>query len=413
MSDINTSGPQFALDGISVLDLSQGWGGPGGTMLLADQGADVIKVEPLQGEQGRGFFANEPINGEERGFLAFNRSKRGIALNLKDLKGKEALVRLVERADVFLHNFRLGVAERLGIDYETLKKINPRLVYVVLGAYGPKGPYGKHRAYDVVLQSMAGLMHRRAPDGTPLGTGLWVSDTGTAMMLAYAVTLALLARERTGKAQQVDLALLNQALFMELPDLIRTPEEMETGLKGGFSKELWDYHTPCRCKDGKYIVTVAMTNEQWQALCKVLGLDHLIGIPAFSSAIKRFRKGDVLHREMEQVFMTRNREDWIQPLQQADIPHAPLLERDEVLRHPQLIENNLVEEVDHPKAGKVYMLGIPFRLSEMPGAISRPAPLLGQHTREVLLEIGYSDEDIAAMAKAGAAKLGEEIEGHP
>jgi len=243
MSDINTSGPQFALDGITVLDLSQGWGGPGGTMLLADQGADVIKVEPLQGDQGRGFFANEPINGEERAFLAFNRSKRGIALNLKDPKGKEALVRLVERADVLLHNFRLlveradvllhnfrlGVAERLGIDYKTLKKINPRLVYVVLGAYGPKGPYGKHRAYDVVLQSMAGLMHRRAPDGTPLGTGLWVSDTGTAMMLAYAVTLALLARERTGKAQQVDLALLNQALFMELPDLIRKASPRSCG----------------------------------------------------------------------------------------------------------------------------------------------------------------------------------------
>ena len=409
MSNTITGGRQFALGGITVLDLSQGWGGPGGTMLLGDQGADVIKVEPLQGEEGRGFFANEPINGEERAFLAFNRSKRGIALNLKDPKGKEALERLVERADVLLHNFRLGVPERLGIDYESLKKINPRLIYVVLGAYGPKGPYGKHRAYDVVLQSLAGLMHRRAPDGTPLGTGLWVSDTGTAMMLAYAVTLALLARERTGKAQQVDLALLNQALFMELPDLIRTPEEMKTGLKGGFSKELWDYHTPCRCKDGKYIVPVAMTNDQWHALCRVLGLDHLARMPAFSSAIKRFRQGDRLHHEMEKAFLTRNRKDWIQPLQDADVPHAPLLERDEVLRHPQLIENGLVEEVDHPRAGKVYMLGIPFRLSEMPGAIRRAAPLLGQHTREVLLEIGYNDDDIGAMAKAGAAKLGDEI----
>jgi crotonobetainyl-CoA:carnitine CoA-transferase CaiB-like acyl-CoA transferase len=295
------------------------------------------------------------------------------------------------------------VPERLGIDYEALKNINPRLIYVVLSGYGPKGPYSKHRAYDVVLQAMAGLLHRRAKDGTPLGTGLWVSDTGTAMMLSYAVTLALLARERTGIAQRVDLALLNQALFMEIPDLVRTPEEMEVGLEGSYSKELWDYHTPCRCKDGKYIVSVAMTNDQWKALCGVLGLDHLAELPSFDNAIKRFRQGDVLHREMEQAFMTRNRENWIKLLQEADVPHSPLLERDEVLLHPQLIENDLVEEIVHPRAGKVYMLGIPFQLSKMRGKIRRPSPLLGQHTREVLMEIGYSEDDIVDMLKEGAA----------
>ncbi len=405
MNDSEAKGLRFALEGITVLDLSQGWGGPGGTMLLADQGAEVIKVEPLRGEQGRGFYANPPIEGVERGFLAFNRGKRGIALDLKTPEGKEALEKLVKGADVLLHNFRPGVPERLGIDYESLERLNPRLIYVVLGAYGPKGPYGGHRAYDVVLQCLAGLMHRRAPDGTPLGTGLWVSDTGTAMMLAYAVTVALLARERTGKAQQVDLALLNQALFMELPDLVRTPEEMKTGLQGGFSKELWDYHTPCRCKDGKYIVPVAMTNDQWSSLCGVLGLDHLARDPAYDGAIKRFRKGDVLHRELESAFMKGNREDWIGPLQEADVPHAPLLERDEVLRHPQLMENGLVEEVDHPTAGRVYMLGIPFRLSKMPGRIRGPAPTLGQHTREVLREIGYSDEAIQEMVNRGAVAI--------
>jgi crotonobetainyl-CoA:carnitine CoA-transferase CaiB-like acyl-CoA transferase len=401
MSDTGSSGQKYALEGITVLDFSQGWGGPGGTMLLADQGADVIKIEPLQGEQGRGFFANEPIEGEERGFLVFNRGKRGIALNLKDPKGIEAIERLVKKADVLLHNFRPGVAERLGIDYATLKKINPTLIYASLSGFGKKGPYANHRAYDAVLQAMAGLLHRRSPDGTPLGTGLWVSDTGTAMMLAYAVTLALYARGRTGEGQQVDLALLNQALFMELPDLIRTPEEMEIGLQSGYSKQLWDYHTPCRCKDGKFILPVAMTNDQWKSLCRVLDLDRLAEQHEFNNAIKRFRQGDILHDEMEQAFERKDRAEWVTLLQKADVPHAPLIERDEVLKHPQLVENGLVEEIDHPKCGKIFMLGIPFRLSKTPGAVRGPAPLLGQHSREILLEIGYSEEEIATMVESG------------
>jgi crotonobetainyl-CoA:carnitine CoA-transferase CaiB-like acyl-CoA transferase len=394
-----------ALDGVRVVDLSQGWAGPGGTMLLADQGAAVIKVEPLGGDQARGFFANPPIKGEERGFLAFNRGKRGIALDLKDPKGKEVLYRLVERCDVFLHNFRPEVPPRLGIDYESLRKVRRDLIYVYLGAYGKKGPYAGHRAYDVVLQSLAGVMDRQDSNGTPMVTGVWVSDCSTMMMLAYAITLALLAREKYGYGQQLDASLFNQTLYMQLPDMVRTAEELEKPPEDDYREKLWDYHTPCRCKDGKFIVPVAMTNPQWKSLCRVLSLDAMAEDSRFDSPLKRFQSGDLIHKALEKAFQKRARDAWIQPLQEADVPHSPVLTKEEVFSHPQVVENDMVVEMTHPVAGCVKMLGIPFTLSRNPGAIQRPSPVLGEHSREILLELGYHESDIQSMKNAGAVKF--------
>jgi len=400
---VKASGP---LEGITVLDISQGWAGPGGTMLLGDQGANVIKVEPLEGDQARGFFANSPINGQERGFLALNRSKRGIAVNLKSEKGKEVLYKLVERSDVFLHNFRPGVTERLGIHYAKLKEIKHDLIYVSMTPYGKEGPYAGQRAYDVVLQALSGIM-RRAPDGRPLVPGIWVSDCSSMMMLAYAVTLALLARERYGHGQEVETALFNQTLYMQLPDMIRTEEELRKPEADDFREQLWDYHTPCRCKDGKYIVPVAMTNQQWKSLCNVLGLAEMADDYRFDSPLKRFRMGDLIHDELERAFQKKNREEWFEPLQNADVPHSPVLTKEEVFLHPQIVDNQMLVEIDHPIAGSVKMLGIPFSLTKNPGAIQRPSPVLGQHTREVLLELGYDDTEIMRMQDDGSIKIYE------
>ena len=396
-----------ALEGITVVDLSQGWAGPGGTMLLADQGASVIKVEPIGGDQARGFFANPPINGQERGFLAFNRGKRGIALDIKAPKGKEVLYKLVERCDVFLHNFRPEVPPRLGIDYEALRKIRPDLIYVYLGAYGKKGPYAGLRAYDVVLQSLAEVMDRHDSNGTPMVTGVWVSDCSTMMMLAYAITLALLAREKYGHGQQLDTSLFNQTLYMQLPDMVRTAEELERPSEDDYREKLWDYHTPCKCKDGKFIIPVAMTNQQWRSLCRVLSLDAMAEDPRFDSPLKRFQNGDLIHKELEKAFQKKTRDAWIEPLQEADVPHSPVLTKEEVFSHPQVLENDMVVEMAHPVAGPVKMLGIPFTLSRNPGAIQRPSPVLGEHSREILFELGYNESEIQSMQNAGVVKLME------
>jgi formyl-CoA transferase/CoA:oxalate CoA-transferase len=394
-----------ALEGIRIVDLSQGWGGPGGTMLLADQGADVIKVEPLEGDQGRGYFANPPINGLERGFLAINRGKRGIALNLKMKKGKEILYRLIKGSDILMHNFRQGVPERLGIHYEKVKRINPSLIYVSLSSFGRKGPYAGERAYDVVIQALAGVMGGQLPDKPPVPSGIWVSDCSTMIMLAYAITLALLVREKTGLGQQVETSLLNQALFMQLPDLIRTDEELNQQGNNDYTKNLWAYHTPYRCQDGSFIMPVAMTNEQWKSLCRVLEIEAMGEDPRYDNPLKRFLNGEKIHQELEKVFLRKPREVWTKRMTAADIPHAPVLKKEEVFLHPQIVENKMMVEVNHPTAGPVKMLGFPFTLSETPGSISRPAPLLGEHTEEILKELGYRDREIVKMREKEAVKL--------
>jgi crotonobetainyl-CoA:carnitine CoA-transferase CaiB-like acyl-CoA transferase len=401
-SKIELKGP---LAGITVLDISQGWAGPGATMLLGDQGADVIKVEPIEGDQARGYFANAPIHGEERGFLAINRSKRGLALNLKAVRGKEILLKLVKNSDVFLHNFRPGVAERLEIGYADLKKIKPDLIYASMTPYGNNGPYAAQRAYDVVLQSLGGAMRFCGPEARPMVSGIWVSDCSTMMMLAYAITLALLAREKHGYGQRVDATLFSQTLFMQLPDMVCGEEELGKPLKDDFREQLWDYHTPCKCKDGKYIVPVAMTNQQWKSLCRVLGLAVMADDPRFDSPLKRFERGDYIHAQLEQVFLTKNQAEWFEPLTRADVPHSPVLHREEVFTHPQTVENRMLVDVFHPKAGPVRMLNVPFSLSRDPGGIQRPSPLLGEHTRKILLDLGYTEDEITTLVNSAVVKI--------
>ena len=391
-----------ALDGITILDISQGWAGPGSAMLLAEQGAEVIKVEPLEGDQARAFFAHPPIRGEDRSFLVMNRSKRGIALNLKEKEGREILYRLIERADVLVHNFRPGVPERLEIDYEAVRRHNPRLIYVALSPFGKKGPYADQPAYDMVIQALTGVFYRELPDGTPFAPGIWISDCSSAIMLAYAITVALLARERTGVGQQVDLALYNQALMIQIPDLVRGKgEKLEQDAEPLFLLELL---SPYRCSDGRYIVHAAMTNRQWEGLCQALGRNDLAKDPRYDTPLKRAQKGKVLRTELAKAFAERPVDEWLEPLRKGDVPNAPVLTRDEVFEHPQALENEMIVEVEHPTAGAVKMLGIPIRLSQTPGAIRGPSPLLGQHTREVLLELGYGEPRIEELRKRGVIR---------
>ena len=387
--DDETGMGRLALEGVNVVEVAQVWAAPGIGMYLADQGADVIKIEPLWGDDARRLFTQPPTaQGESRSFLVVNRNKRGMAVDISCPRGREIVYRLLDRADVFIHNFRPGVDQRLGYDYETLGRRNPRLIYVGVSAFGDRGPYAQRRGYDLLFQSIAGILgKRRTPEGVPISSGIWVSDASAPMAMAYGVALALLVRQRTGRGQRVETSLLHMALAMQSVDMVRVEQEDPAGGSVDYSSQA--LYSPYRCQDGKFLIMVVLNNQQFAALCRALELEHLIDDPAFADNLKRAQRSGELRELIEGILATKPREEWLSILERHDLPAAPVLERDEVFEHPQIRDNEIMAFQKHPMAGKVEMFNVPVRLSENPGGLRRPAPLLGQHTEEVLGELGY------------------------
>src|SRR3990172_10196732 len=319
-----TSPPDMqALSGIRVIDISQMWAGPGTAMSLADHGADVIKVEPLTGDGARVTFTQAPVGGgESRAFLPLNRNKRGMALDIRHPRGRDILLALLRGADVLLHNFRPGVAERLGYDYPTLQALNPRLVYAWITAYGAEGPLAARPGYDMLLQGLAGILGRhRLPDGMPVSAGVWVADLSAPMALAYGIALGLLARERTGQGQLVTTSLLHAALAMQLGDLVRVEHEMERAEAGG------DYSAPAmyqphRGGADRVFVIVVVQDEQWRRLCRAVGRPDLAEDPRYATPHRRARRSADLSRILSEIFPTRDRDAWVTALAEADVPCA-------------------------------------------------------------------------------------------
>jgi len=395
-----------ALEGISILEIAQGFAAPGGVMYLADQGAEVIKIEPPTGDECRGYFLSAPLGGVAGGFLVANRNKRGIVVDLTNKKGRKVVHKLAQLSDVLVHNFRPGVEDRLGLDYETLHGLNPRLIYVSMTSFGRQGPFAQRRGYDMVTEALSGILgHRHMPDGTPVSPGVFAADCSTPMMLAYAVTLSLLVRKETGVGQRVDMSLYNQALMMQLFHLVRSADELNQDKVEEETYRSQALYSPYRCKDGRYLILVIVTDDQWARFCQVAGLEHLAIQPEFRTVLERAQRASELYPILEAVFNTKSSEEWDILLSTADVPSAPVLARHEVFTHPQPLMNNMIIEVDNPESGIVEMLGIPFTLSESPGKIRMPAPSFGQHTEEVLLELGYSKRQIQKLAASRAVVL--------
>lgn len=387
------------LEGIKVLDLSQMWAVPGAAMYLADQGAEVVKVEPPRGDDARRTYTTAPLaGGLSRAFLVVNRNKRGIVVDITKEKGKEIIYKLAEKSDVMLENFRPGVADRLGLGYEAIQRINPRIIYVSVTPYGSKGPYTHRPAYDLVTQALSGILgHRSMPDGTPLSAGVWVADCSAPMLIGYGVALALLVREKTGMGQKVETSLLNLAIAMQSVDLVRV--EQETSAPKTYAAQA--VYAPYRCQDNRYLIIVVVTDEQWMRLCRALDLSHLVAHPWFSTPLLRAENSAQLYPILEAIFLTKPREEWLELLEREDVPCAPVTDREEVFQHPQILANEMIVEFGHPTLGKTRMMGIPIKLSRNRGEIRLPAPALGEHTREVLLELGYSERDMAKLREDG------------
>ncbi|MCH9671770.1 MAG: CoA transferase [Gammaproteobacteria bacterium] len=390
------------LEGLKVLDLSSVWAMPGAAMYLADQGAEVIKIEPPAGDVGRWILAAPAIKDRSRAFWMVNRNKKGMVLDLKRPEALEILHHLVKSADVIMHNFRPGVAERIGIDYPVLAALNEKLIYVAFTAWGTDGPKRDGRGYDLLLQARSGILaRRRASDGQPQPAGLFAVDMASSMLVAYAITLALLQRASTGKGQAIDGSLLQTALSLQKTDLVRLIGHEEAPYDAGLV-DIPVFET-YECQDGEYIQIVVITEDEWQALALALELDPVQCDKAFSTHASRVENASELREALQTKFRGRGALDWEPILAHHDVPAQRVFTSNDVFEDPQLAANNALVSIDQPGIGELQMLGLPFNMGRADGYAFTPAPELGQHTKEVLRAHGYNDSTIDQLCANGIA----------
>jgi formyl-CoA transferase/CoA:oxalate CoA-transferase len=387
-----------ALSHISVLDLTRVLSGPYCTMLLADMGARVIKVEqPGKGDDTRAW--GPPfLNGESAYFLSINRNKESITLNFKDPDGRRVLDRLIARADVLVENFRPGTLAKLGLDYASLAETHPRLVYCSISGFGQTGPRSAEAGYDAVMQGEGGLMSiTGAADGPPFRLGVAIADIVSGMFAAQGITLALVARERTGRGQAVDIGMLDSvAALLTYQAGIFFATGSAPGRLGNRHPTIVPYET-FTASDGEFVLAIG-TDDQWRRFCEIaeLGQDE-----RFVTNRQRVTAYDELKPVLVNRLRMQPRSYWIERLTAAGVPCGSVRNLQELFADPQMAAREMVAAIDHPTAGALQLLGTPIKLSNTPGAVRTSPPTLGQHTRAILAEAGVSEEEVGALRSKG------------
>lgn len=389
--------------GLRVIDLTKIIVGPLCTMLLGDMGADVIKVEkPGSGDDSRYWTADPRYEGYSPYFLSVNRNKRSLTLDLKQPEGVEILKKLIEKADVLVENYRPGTMERMGLDYETLRKSNPGLIYCALSGYGSSGPYRDWGSYDVIISAIGGLMSITGEEGgKPVKVGVAVGDIITALYAYGAIVSALYARQSSHKGQKIEVSLLES----QIASLINIASDyLNLGIipqKWGTAHATIVPYQAFPVKDG-YIVIGAGSDLLWKKLCKVLDLEELAEDPRFYTNPQRVKHRDILVKILEEKFLTKTRAEWLEKLNKEGIPAGPINNLEEVFRDPQVNHLKMIQEVAHPQMGKVKLIRNPVTFSETPASIYLPPPLLGEHTEEILEQLlGYHSEQIEDLKRKG------------
>lgn len=396
------------LTDMRVIELAHIMAGPVCGLMLADLGADVIKVEKAQGGDDSRRFLPPDINGEPAAFMMMNRNKRGIALNLKSEEGKEVLKRLIKDADVLIENYRRNTMDKLGLGYEELKKVNPGLIYCEISGFGRTGPYKDRAGFDLIAQGMSGLMDITGePDRGPSKVGAPVSDTTAGILGALGCVSAYAHKQRTGEGQRVDTSLFEAAITHTY---WQSAICFATGISPGRMGTAHPLNAPYQTfetKDG-WINIGAANQRNWERLLDCLGAPVLNEDPRFADGAGRMQHLNDLVELLTSYFRKSTTAEWLDALEKVGLPAGPVLSIKEMQADPQTIARDMVPETDHPVAGCVQTIGLPVKLSETPGGVVRPAPLFGQHTREVLAEIGYADSEIARLAESGAVVAAEE-----
>jgi crotonobetainyl-CoA:carnitine CoA-transferase CaiB-like acyl-CoA transferase len=391
--------PTGPLRGIRVIDITTVVLGPYCSQTLGDMGADVIKVETLQGDSTRQIGPSR-TPGMGSYFANLNRNKRSLVLDLKKPAARDAILRLVETADVFVHNMRIGAAQRLGLDYATLSARNPKLIYAAASGFRKGSSMQEFPAYDDLIQGVSGIASLNAgPDGAPRYFPTVVVDKLTGVTLASMIGMALFHRERTGQGQEIHLPMMETILSFTLVEHLwhGTMGEPEKGL--GYPRMLTPHRRPYRTRNG-YISVIAHSDAQWSKLFEAMGVAGLIDDPRFNSVQARSANIDALYATLSEGLPQRTTEEWLEELRPVDIPCGRCNSIGELFEDPYLIETGYFGSYDHPVEGEVVIPAIPARFSQSPPNVHRPWPQLGQHTAEILAEAGYSDAEVRAIIGA-------------
>jgi crotonobetainyl-CoA:carnitine CoA-transferase CaiB-like acyl-CoA transferase len=391
-----------ALKGIKVIELAQIMAGPTCGMLLADMGADVIKVEKLPGGDDTRSYTEPSIHGESAAFMILNRNKRGIAVNLKKPGGLDVVKRLLADADVVTENYRKGTLEKLGLGYDVLQALNPRLIYCAVSGYGRTGPYADQGGFDLIAQGFAGIMSITGePGGPPAKSGTSIADINAGILAALGIVSALVSRATTGRGQMVETSLMEAAIQQTY---WQSAIFFATGVNPGPTGSAHILTAPYQAfptKDG-WINVGGANQSNWERIVKVIGRPELAGDARFRTNGDRMKNLAALTPLIAERLEARSSAEWIREFEAAGVPVGPVNKIGEMLADPQVAAREMVLEVDHPRAGRVKALGMPIKFSETPGESIRAAPLLGEHTREILAGLGYTSVEIDRLQQEGA-----------
>ncbi|HEY8050573.1 MAG TPA: CoA transferase [Ramlibacter sp.] len=393
------------LEGVRVLDLTNVMAGPYCTMVLGDLGADVVKVESPEGDSTRNF---EPkVNGESYCFAVLNRNKKSISVDMKDARGREVVLRLAQRSDIVIENFRPGVVKKLGIDYDAVRQVQPGIIYASMSGFGQTGPYGRKGGFDIIAQGMSGIMMMTGyPGGRPAKVGIAMNDIACGVTTLYGILGAFIGKLRHGEGQYLETSLLEAGLAWSIWEFGAYFGGGELPAATGTRHRRSAPYQAYRTKDG-YVTVGAGSDKLWRSFAtQVCERPEWLADARFDTQALRVRNADALEKLIEDVFASHETAHWVGKLDDAGVPGGPVYTFDQTLADPHVLARKMVYDIDHPRIGPMKTLGLPVKSSGELTLIRKPAPLLGEHTREVLADLGFDDADTAALIANNIVRAG-------